>query len=311
MTLDFDRVKADALGRWPGILERLGIDVGNGKHCPCPVCGGKDRFIFDNKESKGTWHCQQCDPHAGDGFSLIMKILGIGFKEACEEVSKINGTVPHSVSQKEKPVSPDALRKLFEESRQVKGGDAVSKYLHARGLSGMPKTLRYTTKCWETETGKEQRAMLAIFTLPDGEAVTMHRTYIDGKGNKLQIQTQKKMMPTLKKMPGGAVRLYTYNPDAINPILGICEGIETAIACHEQFDIPVWAALSTSLMEKFEPPKEVSHMVIFADNDMNFAGQKAAYVLANRLAIDRKIVASVEIPDEPGDDFLDQINRQK
>jgi putative DNA primase/helicase len=43
------------------------------------MCGGKDRFRFDDKEGHGTWICTHCG--AGDGFSLLMKVMGIDFKK--------------------------------------------------------------------------------------------------------------------------------------------------------------------------------------------------------------------------------------
>jgi len=55
----------------------------------------------------------------------------------------------------------------------------------------------------------------------------------------------------------------------------------------------------------FKPPKEYRKIKIFGDNDDNFAGQKAAYILANKLYLD-DLVVDVEIPEERGDwnDFL-------
>ena len=45
-----------ASGRWHGILTALGVpqEFLTGKHGPCPICGGKDRFRFDNKNGRGT-----------------------------------------------------------------------------------------------------------------------------------------------------------------------------------------------------------------------------------------------------------------
>ena len=303
-TLDFSRIKDDTIGRWPGIFERLGISVGHGKHGPCPMCGGKDRFRFDDKEGKGTWICNQCG--AGDGFSLIMKILNFDFKEACEELAKIMGTISRTIAHPEPQMTKEDFRKIFKESERIKDGDPVTEYLKNRGLSDFPSTLWHCPKCWEFETKTDQNAMIAVFSLPDSEAITIHRTYIkDGK--KLDIESPRKVMPPLKKMTGGAVRLYEYTGGT----LGICEGIETAIAVHEMFMIPVWACLSTSLMEGFKPPKTVERIEIYADNDANYAGAKAAYVLANRLVCRDKIPAFVLMAKTNNGDFLDDLNNMK
>ena len=302
--IDFERVKAEAVGRYPGIFEALGIEVGNGKHGPCPSCGGKDRFKFDNLDGTGSWYCNQCDPHAGSGIRLIMNVLGIEYKEAVETIGRIVGTVEPSTHQPQKTITPEKMRQIFKSTVPIRKGDPGHLYLVNRGLKSMPKMLR-VGQIWEAETHKDQMAIVAVFTLPDGEAATMHRTYIKD-GYKLDIKAPKRFLPNLKPLAGGAVRLYD-----VGPVLGVTEGLETAIACKEQWQIPVWATMGTAMMESFEPPKEVEQLIVFADNDINFAGQKAAFTLANRIVIQRKIPVSVEVPDTPGIDFLDEIRSAK
>jgi len=118
--LDFNQVKQDVVGRWPGILSAFGISVGNGKHQACPVCGGKDRFRFTDKDSNGMYICNQCG--AGDGWSLLQKVLKVDFKAACEEVNKVIGTVEPSKMQPEKPVSPEKLKKYLKSQSLAKKG---------------------------------------------------------------------------------------------------------------------------------------------------------------------------------------------
>jgi len=69
----------EAVGRWPGIFAQLGVDVGTGKHKACPICGGKDRFRFDDKDGEGTYFCNQCG--AGDGWNLLQKVIGMNFRQ--------------------------------------------------------------------------------------------------------------------------------------------------------------------------------------------------------------------------------------
>jgi putative DNA primase/helicase len=297
--VNIEQVKADVVGRWPGVYERLGINVGDGRHGPCPMCGGKDRFRFDDKDGNGTWICNQCG--AGDGFALVGKVLSLDFVETCESIGKIVGTVEAKVNP-EKETSPDKLRELYINSTAIEEGDPVTAYLRNRGLSVFPSVLRYAPKCWEYETKREQHAMLAVFSLADGEAVTIHRTYIK-EGRKLNVDAPRKVMPPLKKMNGGAVRLF---PPDNGEILGVAEGIETAIACHElHYQVPVWATLSASLMESFIPPDWAKQVWIFGDNDSNnYTGQKAAYVLANRLVREGK---KVTVGISNGGDFLDDL----
>ncbi len=65
-----------AQGRWLEILAALGIDENylRNRHGPCPICGGKDRFRWDNKWDNGEYYCQQCGP--GNGMLLLRKLKG-------------------------------------------------------------------------------------------------------------------------------------------------------------------------------------------------------------------------------------------
>src|SRR6516162_9727539 len=78
--------------RWREILPRLGIDTRflQNKHGPCPLCGGKDRFRFDDRDGSGSYFCNQCGP--GPGLLLLRKLHGWDFATACNEIDKIIGT---------------------------------------------------------------------------------------------------------------------------------------------------------------------------------------------------------------------------
>ncbi|MBH2595449.1 DNA primase, partial [Serratia marcescens] len=79
-----------ATGHWPVILPALGIALQpNGKPQPCPTCGGKDRFRFDNQDGRGTWFCNQCG--AGDGLNLVEKALSLSARAAAEQVAAVMG----------------------------------------------------------------------------------------------------------------------------------------------------------------------------------------------------------------------------
>jgi len=298
-------IKQEVIGKWPGILASLGIDVGDGRHTKCPVCKTeKLHFRMDDKEGSGSWICT-CG--AGDGWSLVQKVLGIDFKEAIAEVGKIVGNVEKGTVLPEKKIDPETLRKMFLDSKPIDGTDFVSAYLRGRGLNTFPPALRAINKCWNSELHKEIPAMLAVVMSPENEGVTMHRTYLTMEGNKASVSEVKKLMPCLKKSTGSAIRLF----DQADGKIGITEGIETAIACAELFHVPTWAAVSSTILEGFMPPQGIKEVFVFGDNDANFVGQKAAYTLANRLILQHKIQATVLIPERRGDDWLDELNRQR
>src|SRR5215469_1616674 len=78
--------------RWREILPRLGIDTRflTNKHGPCPLCGGKDRYRFDDKNGDGTYFCSQCG--AGAGLILLRKKNGWDHATACRAVDKLIGS---------------------------------------------------------------------------------------------------------------------------------------------------------------------------------------------------------------------------
>lgn len=296
-------IAEECVGRWHGIYNSLGIEVGDGKHCKCPICGGKDRFRMDNKDGRGTFFCNNCG--AGDGFALIQKVLGCGFKEAAKEIEAILGTVTSSQNiPKERTISKEYLRDIFLSSKPATDVNFVGAYLANRGLSVVPSCLRAHQKCHEPETNKKMPAMLGVFTSSDGEALTMHRTFLDNHGGKANIEKAKKILPGLKPLSGGAIRLFD-----IEDTVAIAEGIETAIAVKETMNIPCWSVVSTTLMAAFVPPKGIKNVIICGDNDKNFAGHKAAYSAANRLSLAGYNV-SVVFPEKAGEDFLDELIRK-
>ena len=50
------------VGRWADALRSYGLNEKqlSGKHTECPLCGGKDRFRFDDKEGSGSYYCNGC-----------------------------------------------------------------------------------------------------------------------------------------------------------------------------------------------------------------------------------------------------------
>ena len=90
-----------ARGRWQQILPKLGVDPRYlvNRHGPCPLCGGRDRFRFDDKDGSGSYFCGQCG--AGAGLILLQKLNGWDFKTAADEVDKVLGdTAPVELSAK-------------------------------------------------------------------------------------------------------------------------------------------------------------------------------------------------------------------
>lgn len=285
-----------ARGHWREILPRLGVEARflQKRHGPCPVCGGKDRFRFDDRDGTGSYFCNQCG--AGTGLLLIRKLHHWDHATACRAVDEIIGRQPEH-DHHDKPAQETAearRRRLYNLLREACQGAIVERYLAARGLVVVPAVLRGHPRLTYADNGSfvgHFPAMLAPVIDLDGNLQSVHRTYL------ADVPTKKKLMPAVETVRGAAVRLF----DPADT-LGVAEGIETAIAAFELFDVPTWATISASIMEGFVPPPGVQHLIVFADHDRNYVGQKAAFTLARRLA--DKLAVDVQIPPDPGADWL-------
>jgi putative DNA primase/helicase len=292
----------EAVGRWPGILQTLGIDSRylSNKHGPCPVCQGKDRYRFDDKDGRGKWICSHCG--SGDGFALLRQVYGWSFADAAKQVDRIIGTVPVGpIAQARTEESKmEALRAAWKASKPVSKGDPVWLYLHQTrrlGIDMAPADIRLHPGMKHSEGGTYP-VMLATMRYPDGTAASIHRTYLTADGQKAPVEAVKKFMQG-KPLQTSAVRL-----GALGRRLGIAEGIETALAASQRFGLPVWAATNAVLLEAWVPPADVEHVLIACDNDASYTGQAAAFALARRLVRDGYAV-EVQIPDGVGKDWAD------
>lgn len=296
-----------AQGRWAGILPEFGIDRRflTGKHGPCPICcDGKDRFRFDNKEGRGTFFCSVCG--AGDGVDLVLKVTGGTFKEIAPKIEAAMGNV-RVIEVKEGRTEDQrrrSLNALWCNSMVVKEDDPVHQYLVNRvGKLEVPACLRFAAKVLYADDVKSWHpAMIALVTSPSGKASTLHRTYLTMHGEKADVASVRRVMDGTYAR-GSAVRLMAHGP-----VLGIAEGIETALSASKLFNVPVWAALNSTGLSQWEPPGGVSEVVVFGDNDPKYGGQAAAFALAHKLATlpeGRRVKARVEMPPNPGEDWND------
>lgn len=292
-------------GKWFDILSLCGIDKKylTGRHCPCPLCGGKDRFRFDNKDGKGTYFCNQCG--AGNGFTLLEKFLQKNFIEV---VKKIENIIVSCKMEEIKKIDKDKVRKeylryIWKKSNPIKEGDSVFVYLKNRNI--LPESLIHSDiRCAYDipyyEDGREKGrfdAMVSVVRDSENKIASLHVTYIKD-GGKAEINNPKKL---IKSVEGS---FFVNLGGEINEEVSICEGIETGfgvkkLSIHRD-EVPVLAMLGTTNMERFKPFNQVKIVNIYSDSDKNFAGQKSAFVLANKLSLNG-IKCRVIIPNEFGD----------
>ena len=109
---DIAQLKSLAAGRWPDILSALGsIDrrILDGKHHPCPKCGGNNRFRVLDATAGGLF-CNQCfSSKNGDGIAAVQWLTGCSFLQAVERIADFVGMKPSaSKGKKKKPESATA-----------------------------------------------------------------------------------------------------------------------------------------------------------------------------------------------------------
>jgi putative DNA primase/helicase len=325
--------------QWLALLQKYGVPESSltGKAAPCPICGGNDRFTYDNNRGRGDWVCRKCNngsPKAADGLELICKVAGITFFELMVELE--GGTLaeartrasrmPVDAAKPKRKADPQwvsaKLNSSWDRALPLSGSDLVSRYLQARvpGLSVQPSSaLRLgMLDYWHGKKVIGQwPGILARFTLPDGRLGTLHRTFLErsrpAKASIVsahgEILDAKLNDLTLHKLNGGAVRLM----DPVNGEIGVAEGLENAYAGFMQFRVPAWYCLNRILLADFVVPDGFGIRVvhIFADFDAvdprtkQSPGMAAALKLAKRLRAEGYTVI-IHRPKRRETDFADE-----
>lgn len=311
-----ERTATAAKGKWKGILLELGVPSGSltGRHSPCPLCGSKDNFRWDNQEGRGTYICT-CG--AGDGMKLATEFTGQGFTEVAPRIDAMLGNIKPETGPQRQPITDDdrkrIMRATWAETVAVKPGDLVHRYLESRQIAERiyPPALRFAPSLRDGDGGVRpcMVAMVGVHGERNAKGTqiyqTMHRTFLRPDGlAKAEMESPRKTMPG-EMPPGCCVMLSAWTGGPI----GIAEGIETAMSASAIFGIPVWAAINATMLAKWSPPQGAEEVTVFGDNDGRFAGQAAAYTLAHRISTakaTRDIPVNVMIPKTKGTDWADE-----
>ncbi len=275
MKMNVTETVKQACGHWPRILPALGVKVIKNRHQACPVCGGSDRFRFDDKEGRGTWLCNQCG--AGDGLKLVEKVFGVSASEAAGKVSALTGSLP--------PVAPEMI------AAAEAGTEADRKAAATLANSLMEKTRTATGNAYLIRKGLPGHECLMLTATHKTGGVTycagdMAVPLYDESGAlvNLQLINADGIKRTLK---GGAVKGCCHTLEGKKQAgkrLWIAEGYATALTVHHLTGETVMVALSSvnllSLASLARQKHPACQIVLAADRDLNGDGQTKAAAAA-------------------------------
>jgi putative DNA primase/helicase len=334
-------------GKWADIYGALAPEFSDAMdaaltptpHVPCPVHGGRDGFrLYKDFASTGGGVCNTCGAFR-NGVSLLAWLRDVttkqSFRMAAEFLEQGEAAgITYREAPKPKPVDPAKLaenrKKLIAawKASKAPAGTQVEDYLAARlvwtpKLNGWKVRCHPKMACWDFDEDTDELVfrgefpvMLSAVTGLDGKVLTLHRTYLaqDGLGKAPGVTKSKKMMKlAVETASGGAIQLMP----ASGPVLGVAEGIETALAgfVGSGSSVPVWACVSSAMLGAFEPPEGVKHLIVWADKDAKGAGETYSKKLKERMA-ERDIKVTVLLPDmaipegSKGVDWCDVLNEK-
>ncbi|EQW31142.1 hypothetical protein G902_02922 [Escherichia coli UMEA 3052-1] len=275
MKMNVTETVKQACGHWPRILPALGVKVIKNRHQACPVCGGSDRFRFDDKEGRGTWFCNQCG--AGDGLKLVEKVFGMNASEAAGKVNAVTGNLP--------PVVPEVIAAAEAET------EADRKAAVSLAVRLMEKTRTASGNAYLTRKGFPDRECPVLSVMHKTGGVTFRAgdvvvpLYDDtGALVNLQLISSDGLKRTLK---GGQVKGACHvieGKKQAGKRLWIAEGYATALTVHHLTAETVIVALSSvnllSLASLARQKHPACQIVLAADRDLNGNGQNKAAAAA-------------------------------
>jgi len=155
----------------------------------CPQCSASRRKSRDAclavNIHKGTWVCWHCEWKGSLHGRLHASALPL----------------PPPLSAQPDERKRAALRRVWGEARPIIPADPVDTYLRQRGialpLADLPAVLRsHPHLGYLHEAGQRtyHPAMVARVDDPNGQGVSLHRTYLTADGQKADVPTVKKLM---------------------------------------------------------------------------------------------------------------------
>ncbi|QXW20149.1 toprim domain-containing protein (plasmid) [Comamonas aquatica] len=285
----------DLISDWMGFYQSIGVqpEALTGKHSQCPICNSEGSFRTAIRQKPGVWVCSHCTSSSySSPLEFVRRFCQLStYKEAAAEIIRRAGCYVEPVRKEYRQPAPvqfdqsnfeKEVRKrnwIWERlAVEVSENDPVWKYLNFRipGIESIPKSIRYLPNAEYWDFDEHRRPfLLGVFPAmlvrgfdAKGNCVQLHTTYLTQDGRKADVQNPKK---TRTAIAGATSFCFRLSPIDESGVLGLTEGIETALACEHKFKHAVWPCHSNTVLANFEIPESlfdsISKIVIYADND--------------------------------------------
>jgi putative DNA primase/helicase len=257
--------------------------------CPCPNHG----------KGRGDRYPSLSIADGDDGRLLATCFAGCKFEEIIDELKRrgliVNDnrtTEPYRparrvVVEPEPEPDPEAL-KIWRGAAPAPYS-VVAEYLERRGIPFHPPL---SVRC---QRGRP--AMIVAVQRPDGKIIAVQQTWLTNDGQKALVSPPR---ITTGSLDSGAVRL---GPAA--EVMGVAEGVETALSAMQLTGMPVWASLGSKRLHKVWLPPHVGEVHIFGDNDTS--GRDAAKLTYDAQTRAGRVVVE-RFPPDSCNDYNDLLN---
>lgn len=241
-------IKRAAEGKWADtIFPRFGIEVAWKKKTPCPACGGRDRFRFDDKKGSGDYFCQQCGP--GDGLGLIEKCTHLSFPEVIKEVAAILGLDDSSnitEEDRERWRKEKQLREKEQQERERKRQEQIAR--KAEGLFRNAYLGEFSQYLSDKKVNQDPKIkidhngnlLIPAIDFADGKIWNLQTIEPDGTKYFIKGDTNEagEWQTGGGRMGGLGFMIGDFHPD-VDQIIGIAEGYATGMSIHMATGYPI------------------------------------------------------------------------
>lgn len=232
--------------------------------CRCPAHDDRDpsMSVTETRDGRPLVYC-----HAG--CSQTELIAALRARGLWEGNAKVDPSYPGYLTRahdghtdRDDREHQQYARDLWDRSNPIKGTFAET-YLRSRGITvPMPDSIGYLANHEHKDEHGHRTGNWPCMIVPlrdlRGNVTAVQRTWLakDGQGKAPVTPAKKTAGPMMK----AAVQLWP-----AGAMLGIAEGVETAMSAKQLFQIPVWATLSANRLGVIALPPIVETIVIFAD----------------------------------------------